>query len=133
MELKSPNHHIVMSTSEGATASSPTQFRLSPELSNASAQVNRYLFILDRDNQFLANEYGMQNTKHPKAFILIGKSSSCSQSEIETLQQLNKSLHRIEILPFDTLIVKCDAMLAYLERTIGAMELQSAESSVYEE
>ncbi|WP_081730216.1 Shedu anti-phage system protein SduA domain-containing protein [Pseudomonas sp. URIL14HWK12:I6] len=133
MELKSPNHHIVLSTSEGTTASSPTQFRLSPELSNAIAQVNRYLFILDRDNQFLVNEYGMQNTKHPKAFILIGKSSSCSQSEIETLQQLNKSLHRIEILPFDTLIVKCDAMLAYLERTIGAMELQSAESSVYEE
>ncbi|HEX4550446.1 Shedu anti-phage system protein SduA domain-containing protein [Pseudomonas sp.] len=132
MELKSPNHHIVMSTSEGTTASSPTQFRLSPELSNAIAQVNRYLFILDRDNQFLANEYGMQNTKHPKAFILIGKSSSCSQSEIETLQQLNKSLHRIEVLPFDTLIVKCDAMLAYLERTIGVMEQQSAESSVDE-
>jgi len=116
MELKSPNHRIIISTSEGSTASSPTQFRLSPELSNAIAQVSRYLFLLDRDNQFLASEYGIENAKHPKAFILIGKSSECSQSEIDTLHQLNNSLHRIEVLPFDTLIIKCDAMLAYLER-----------------
>ncbi|KPC01074.1 Shedu anti-phage system protein SduA domain-containing protein [Pseudomonas syringae group genomosp. 3] len=119
MELKSPNHRIIISTSEGATASSPTQFKLSLELSNAIAQVSRYLFLLDRDNQFLASEYGIQNAKHPKAFILIGKSSDCSQSELDTLQQLNKSLHRIEVLPFDTLIIKCDAMLAYLERATG--------------
>ncbi|MNN77121.1 hypothetical protein D3C81_1935570 [compost metagenome] len=88
-------------------------------MSNAIAQVSRYLFLLDRDNQFLANEYGIQNAKHPKAFILIGKSSECSQSELDTLQQLNKSLHRIEVIPFDTLIIKCDAMLAYLERATG--------------
>lgn len=132
MELKSPNHRIVMSNSEDATASSPTQFRLSPELSNAIAQVNRYLFILDRDNQFLANEYGIQNAKHPKAFILIGKNSDCSQSETEVLQQLNKSLHRIEVLPFDTLILKCDAMLRYLERTIGIMAMQPEELDVHQ-
>lgn len=119
MELKSPNHRIIVSSSEGGAASSPTQYRLSPELSNAIAQINRYLFVLDRDCLYLSGELGIENAKHPKAFILIGKSSDCSPSELETLQQLNKSLHRIEVIPFDWLILKCDAMLSYLERTIS--------------
>lgn len=119
MELKSPNHRIIISSSEGGAASSPTQYRLSPELSNAIAQINRYLFVLDRDCLYLSGELGIENAKHPKAFILIGKSSDCSPSELETLQQLNKSLHRIEVIPFDWLILKCDAMLSYLERTIS--------------
>lgn len=119
MELKSPNHKIIISSGEGAAASSPTQYRLSPELSNAIAQINRYLFVLDRDCLYLSGELGIENAKHPKAFILIGKSSDCSPSELETLQQLNKSLHRIEVIPFDWLILKCDAMLSYLERTIS--------------
>ena len=119
MELKSPNHRIIISSSEGVTASSPTQYRLSPELSNAIAQINRYLFLLDRDCSYLSGEFGIKNAKHPKAYILIGKSSDCSPSELETLQQLNKSLHRIEVIPFDWLILKCDAMLSYLERTIS--------------
>ncbi|MNJ36353.1 hypothetical protein D3C77_311380 [compost metagenome] len=119
MELKSPNHRIILSTSEGVAASSPTQYRLSPELSNAIAQINRYLYILERDSLYLSNELDIQNAKHPKAFILIGKSTDCTQSELETLHQLNKSLHRIEVIPFDTLILKCDAMLAYLSRSNG--------------
>lgn len=119
MELKSPNHRIILSSDERVAASSPTQYRLSPELSNAIAQINRYLFVLDRDSQYLSGELGIENAKHPKAYILIGKSSDCSPSELETLQQLNKSLHRIEIIPFDDLVLKCDAMLSYLERTIS--------------
>lgn len=127
MELKSPNHRIIMSSSEGGAASSPTQYRLSPELSNAIAQINRYLFVLDRDCLYLSGELGIENAKHPKAFILIGKSSDCSPSELETLQQLNKSLHRIEVIPFDWLVLKCDAMLSYLERTIIRSSEVSAE------
>lgn len=119
MELKSPNHRIIVSGSDGVAASSPTQFRLSPELSNAIAQINRYLFVLDRDCLYLSSELGIEKAKHPKAYILIGKSSDCSPPELETLQQLNKSLHRIEIIPFDDLVLKCDAMLSYLERTIS--------------
>lgn len=120
LELKSPNHRVILSASEDInTASSPTQFRLSPELSNAIAQVSRYLYVLGRDSEFLADEYGIHNVKHPKAFILIGKSTDCSQAEIDTLDQMNRSLHRIEIMTFDAVILKCDAMLAYLERSTG--------------
>lgn len=133
MELKSPNHRIIVSTSEGNIASSPTQFRLSAELSNAIAQVNRYLFILERDNQYLPSEFGIQNAKHPKAYILIGNSADCSPSELETLTQLNKTLHRIEIIPFDTLILKCDAMLAHLERSTGQLEVPHTLPTVLEE
>ncbi|RON67550.1 hypothetical protein BK675_15990 [Pseudomonas fluorescens] len=119
MELKSPNHRTIISGTEGVAAASPTQYRLSLELSNAIAQINRYLFVLDRDCLYLSGELGIQNAKQPKAYILIGKSSDCSVSELETLKQINKSLHRIEIIPYDELVLKCDAMLSYLERTIA--------------
>lgn len=127
VELKSPNHRVILSASEGDTASSPTQFRLSPELSNAIAQVSRYLHVLERDNQFLPDEYGIQNARHPKAFILIGKTQDFSHPELETLQQMNRSLHGIEILTFDALVLKCDAMLMFMERNVGPSHASCAE------
>jgi hypothetical protein len=103
VELKSPEDPIISESRQAKKRpASASSYALGPALSKALAQAHHYRAILDKGRD-LADQYGLNDPRQPRVIILVGKSSSLSEAAGEILRQLNLSLHRVEILPYDVL------------------------------
>lgn len=104
LELKSPADSIVLAapTVDGVppTASS---YRLSPDLANALAQVHVYRDAMTNDAQVVERLYGLRKSRNPRLIIVIGRVGAMSDDRQRVLEQLNLSLSRVEIMPYDVL------------------------------
>lgn len=129
VELKGPSESIVVEPSL-ATQRPPSasEYSLSRALSNALAQAHHYRGLLDRSAD-LASEYGLADTRQPRILILIGRSESLSDSGREILRQLNLSLHRVEVIPYDVLGRRTAGLLENVEVLWNASEVVSEEQA----
>lgn len=122
LELKGPQEPIIVEPAPriDGRPHPASAYSLSPALANAIAQAHQYRSLLDmmRD-QHLRDQFGLADARQPQIMILIGKSSSLSDSGREILRQLNLSLHRVEIIPYDVLAERTRGILTNLETLLG--------------
>jgi hypothetical protein len=104
IELKGPQDPIIVEpqTIGQNRPPSASEYSLGPALAKALAQSHHYRALLDQTHG-LENQYGLLDTRQPKILILLGRSDSLSETSKEILRQLNLSLHRVEVIPYDAL------------------------------
>lgn len=119
LELKSPDDQIFETHGKSDDIRSPSAFRLSKPLALALAQVHAYRDALSEEST-LEKFYGLSHTREPKITILIGLASSLAEQEKRILRELNCSLHRVEVVPFDILARRTHAVLDNVERYLLA-------------
>lgn len=119
LELKSPQDSIITAP-EGATRRpSASQFSLSSALGQALAQIHAYREVLRRDN-VTEELYGLRNAHDPHLKVVIGRASSLPTTSQPVLRELNKSLHHVEVIPYDVLGRQASAVLDNIESLITA-------------
>lgn len=125
LELKSPNDLLFEAVGgRKADIRSPSAFRLSKALSLALAQVHAYRDIL-RHEKTHEELYGLRDTRDARITILIGRASELTDQEERVLHELNCSLHRVEVVPFDVLARRARAVLDNVERYLVAADEQA--------
>jgi len=124
LELKSPHDPLITAPdiAEGDAVPPPHEYALSKSLAQALAQAIVYRDRLTRYPEVAAELYGLPHTRDPRLIIVVGKADSLPEHRRRVLQELNKSLHRIEVVPYDILAKRADAMLANVERYLVAAD-----------
>jgi hypothetical protein len=76
-------------------------------------------------------QFGLPHTRDPRIIIVIGNVSTLPDDRRRVLAEMNKSLHRVEIVGYDVLAEGAQAMLANVERylRVQVAEAESAEGS----
>jgi hypothetical protein len=115
LELKSPDNPIFETHGKEISVRSPSSYRLSRHLALALAQVHAYRDVLSHEDT-IENLYGLRHTREPGITIIIGRASDLAEQETRLLRELNRSLHHVEIVPFDVLGGRARAVLDNVER-----------------
>jgi hypothetical protein len=68
----------------------------------------------------MEEQYGLHQTKDPRAMIVIGRASQLTDFKTGILRELNKSLHRVEIVPYDLIGQRASVILDNVERYLDA-------------
>jgi len=97
-------------------------------LAQALAQAHVYRDRLTRYPEAAQEFYGLPHTRDPRLIIVIGKADSLPEHRQRVLRELNKSLHRVEIVPYDVLAKRAEAVLDNVELYLVAAESESAAS-----
>lgn len=111
LELKGPGEPIIVF--DGGEEAYPSAYSLAPKLARALAQVQLYkerIATSSRDDREL---YGV--TRDPRITIVIGRDSDLpNDTARKVLRQLNVTLHRTRVLPYDILAKRAAAQLKNL-------------------
>lgn len=112
LELKSPQDPIIEAPDAvHGTPPPASSFNLSPSLAQALAQVHVYRRTLSTGDQTLEEQYGLRQTRDPRIIILIGQAAKLPAHRRRVLRDLNLSLHRVEVVPFDALADRAKTVL----------------------
>ena len=123
LELKSPQDEIVkVRDSEGEAVPPPSAYELSPSLAKALAQVHVYRDRMTRHAPVAEDLYGLTQTRDPHLTIVIGRADPLPEQSKRVLGELNKSLHRVEIVPYDALGERANNVLDNVEKYLLAAE-----------
>ena len=127
LELKSPHDAIVKAPEALEGVPPPHEYALSTTLSQALAQAMVYRDRLTRFSDAAHELYGLPNAHDPRLIIVIGKADELPDHRRRVLHELNKSLHRIQVVPYDVLAKRAEAVLANAEMHLmgDAIELES--------
>jgi hypothetical protein len=117
VELKGPHDDVVVDrgSPNSDRPSSASQYSLSPALAQALAQAHHYRGLLERTGG-LASEFGLPDTREPRILIVLGTGDAMSAPAKEVLRQLNLSLHRVEVIPYDVLGQRTAVVLRNIEQ-----------------
>jgi hypothetical protein len=128
LELKSPHDELITAPDVGDD--DPVlplhKYALSKTLAQALAQAHVYRDRLTRYPEATKEFYGLPHTRDPRLIIVIGKAESLPDHRQRVLLELNKSLHRVEIVPYDVLAKRAKAVLDNVELYFRAAEEASA-------
>ncbi len=122
LELKSPSDVIVeeLQSSGIARPASPSQHRLGRALNLALAQAHLYRHILGTLSVESAEMYGLKYHRHPLITILIGRAADLNEIGRHILTELNLSLSRIQVIPFDRLAERIEGIVSNLEGLLAS-------------
>lgn len=120
LELKSPTDPIIKAPSEkeGGGAPSASAYSLSSDLAKALAQVHVYRARLTDYPEANKQLFGLSDSRDPRLIIVIGTAANLPEYSQRVLKELNKSLHRVEVVPYDVLARRGEAALANLENDL---------------
>ncbi len=108
LELKGPGEPII--NFDGEQEAYPSAYSIAPKLARALAQVQLYkerIAASSRDDREL---YGA--TRDPRITIVIGRDSDLpNETARKILRQLNVTLHRTKVLPYDILGKRAEAQM----------------------
>ena len=111
LELKGPNEPIILFS--GEVEERPSAYSLAPKLAQALAQVQLYREWIATSSKENLDLYGV--TRDPRITIIIGRDDRLpNQTARKILRQLNVTLHRMRVLPYDILADRAEAQLANL-------------------
>jgi hypothetical protein len=116
LELKDPQDAIVEAPDDELRPPSASKYKLSPALANALAQTHVYRHILTGSPDLLEDQFGLPQSRDPHVVIVIGRSESVPPHREAVLRELNKSLHRVEVVPYDILGRRAGAILDSVEK-----------------
>ena len=128
LELKSPHDEIIKApdVADGAPVPSPHEYALSTTLAQALAQALVYRDRLTRYPEAAKELYGLPYARDPWLIIVIGKAELLPEHRQRVLLELNKSLHRVQVVPYDVLAKRATAVLNNVERYLLAAQAESA-------
>ncbi|GAB3263676.1 Shedu anti-phage system protein SduA domain-containing protein [Nocardioides dilutus] len=121
VELKGPSDKIIKAPRHeaGAPVPSPHSYKLSAGLSQALAQALAYRDRLTRYASAAEELGGIRNAREPRLLIVLGRLTSLEEHQRQVLLELNRSLHRVQIIPYDQIADKAqttlDNIAKYLE------------------
>jgi hypothetical protein len=118
LELKSPQDELVTTRRAevgGEPVPPPSAYAYSNGLAQALAQVHAYRDQLDRHPEAQEDLIGLPASRNPRFIILIGRGDKLPPHARRVLAELNKSLHRVEVVPYDVLARRATATLANVE------------------
>ena len=111
LELKGPGDPIIVF--DGAEEAHPSAYSLGRKLAQALAQVQLYKERIATSSTDDRELYGV--TRDPRITIVIGRDSDLPNETARTvLRQLNVTLHRIKVLPYDILAKRAAAQMKNL-------------------
>lgn len=111
LELKGPHAEIIRF--RGGSEKRPSSYSLAPKLAQALAQVQLHREWIATSSQEEREYYEV--TRDPRITIVIGLDSALpNEVARKILRQLNVSLHRTTVLPYDKLVDRADAQLKSL-------------------
>lgn len=118
LELKNPQDPIIKirRAADTGNSPSPSEYSLSTALAQALAQVHVYRTLLTTYPDATADIFGLQGTRDPRLVIVIGKVERLGERTKRVLTELNKSLHRVEVVPYDVLAGRAEAVLDNVEK-----------------
>lgn len=119
LELKSPQDPIIVAPELQDAPPSASSYTLSRDLAQALAQVHVYRDAL-RHDQVADEWFGLPHSRDPRVIVVIGKADSMSADCGRVLRELNRSLHRVEIVPYDILGKRANAVLDNVDRYLIA-------------
>lgn len=113
LELKGPNEPIVLFT--GEVEERPSAYSLAPKLAQALAQIQLYREWIATSSKENRDLYGV--TRDPRITIVIGRDDDLpNDTARKILRQLNVTLHRMQVLPYDILADRVEAQLENVAR-----------------
>jgi hypothetical protein len=119
LELKSSQDPVIVAPDGGDVPPSASKYALSHDLAQALAQVHVYRDML-RHDQVAEECFGLEHSRDPRVIIVIGKAEGLSDHRGRVLRELNRSLHRMEIVPYDILGKRANAVLDNVDRYLVA-------------
>lgn len=126
LELKSPQDPIVMAPDDVDGKPPPANdYALSRSLANALAQAHVYRDSLTSDEQATERNFGLRDTRDPRLVVVIGIAASLPAHRRRVLRELNKSLHRVEIVPYDVLGERAESALTNVEKYLSVAEAET--------
>jgi hypothetical protein len=130
LELKDPQDPIITVTAgdvdSGAAAPPPSAYALSTNLAKALGQVHAYRDRLTRHAEATEDLLGLPLSRDPWLIIVIGRVDRLPKHSQRVLTELNKSLHRVQIVPYDVLAKRADAVLNNIDKYLLAAQGQQA-------
>lgn len=121
LELKNPQDAIVVAPDESDGLPPPaSSFSLSADLAQALAQAHVYRDVLTTDAPTLDRLYGLSETRDPRVTIVIGQAGQLPPHRQRVLRQLNLSLHRVEVVPYDVLADRTTTVLDNVKKHLSA-------------
>jgi hypothetical protein len=132
LELKSPGDPIFDREGGETPVGSPSSYRLSRPLALALAQVHAYRHSLSHDG---ASEqlFGLSHSRDPRITILIGRESDLTDHEQRLLREFNRSLHHVEVMPFDVLGRRARATLDNVQRCLLVADTEVNDAALHED
>jgi hypothetical protein len=121
VELKGPNEPILRSSEQepGVGVPTPHKYRLGRELAHALPQALAYRDRLSRHPGAAEEFHGIRNAREPRLLIVLGRQSDLADHERLVLLELNRSLHRAAVLPYDVIAQRAEATLANIAAHLG--------------
>ena len=108
LELKGPNDPIIVF--RGEVERRPSAYSLAPKLAQALAQVHLYREWIATASSENLDLYGV--TRDPRITIIIGRDDNLpNETAKKILRQLNMTLHRMRVLPYNILADRAEAQL----------------------
>lgn len=134
LELKSPQDAIVRAPAiaEGDAVPSPHEYALSPTLAQALAQALVYRDRLTRHADAAQELFGLPHTRDPRLIIVVGRGDRLSADRQRVLAELNRSLHRVEVVPYDVLARRAEAVLNNVDSYFSAASEETLEPEATE-
>jgi len=117
LELKSPHDELIRAPdlSEGGGVPLPHEYALSRTLAQALAQAIVYRDRLTRHAEAANELCGLPHTRDPRLIIVLGQAEVLPEHRKRVLVELNKSFHRIDVVPYDVLAKRAKAVLDNVE------------------
>jgi hypothetical protein len=122
LELKSPQDPIIAAPAAVNGVPPPANaYALSAHLAQALAQVHVYRENVTADPGSLQRLYGLPNARDPRVIIVIGQVASLADHRARVLREVNLSLHRVEIVPYDVIAARAETILDNVQRHLTAL------------
>ena len=131
VELKGPGEKLVIAPTHqpGTKLPSPHRYRLSNALGQALAQALAYRERLTRHPGTSEEVHGISNPRHPRLIIVLGRTEDLGQHKKDVLLELNRSLHRTEIIGYDALALRARTTLKTIATYLGSVDHRHADNS----
>ncbi len=122
LELKSPNDSIIEVKKQAVDGMPPSAsaYALGRRLADALAQVMVYREVLSAHPEISREHYGLPHSREPRLVIVIGRVEKMDAYCQTILRELNGSLHRVEVVPYDVLGKRAEASVASIDRLLDA-------------
>jgi hypothetical protein len=127
LELKSPQDPIITAPDDrDGKPPAAHDYALSPALANALAQAHVYRDTLTTDDRANERNFGLRDSRDPRLIVVIGVAAPIPDHRLRVLREMNKSLHRVEVVPYDVLGERSESALANVEKYLSVAEAETA-------
>jgi hypothetical protein len=129
LELKDPQDKIIVAPDADDGVPPPAnKYALSPALAKALAQSHVYRHTLTTDDRANEQNFGLRDSRDPRLVIVIGRASALPEYRLQVLRELNKSLHRVEVVPYDALGDRAERVLDNVEKYLLIAEEETGDA-----